>query len=157
MTELDTPLFIPPVDEELLVGSEEVATAQLLHSPPRKRSRNLFEKSEVMKAPVPQREVSEVVRDEDYYLSDGSCIILVENTLFNVSPQVIGKSQPLRRLIRYTEQSYPKIPLPLVPCFLCPRETNRLKASRITTQSFSWEILCHSFGTSSGRYMLCEL
>ncbi|KAI9440277.1 hypothetical protein BJY52DRAFT_1095756, partial [Lactarius psammicola] len=26
------------------------------------------------------------VRDEDYYLSDGSCIILVENTLFNVSP-----------------------------------------------------------------------
>jgi hypothetical protein len=156
MTELDTPLFIPPVDEELLVDSEEVATARLLHSPPRKRSRNLFEKSELMKVPIPQREASQIVRDEEFYLSDGSCIILVENTLFNVSPQVISQSQPLRRLIRCTEQSYQKIPLPSVPCFLCPRETNRLKASRMTTQSFSWEIPYHSFETSSGRYMLCE-
>ena len=156
MTELDTPLFIPPEDEGLLVDSGEVATAPLLHSPPRKRSRNLFEKSEVMKVPVPQREVSQVVRDEDYYLSDGSCIILVENTLFNVSPQAIGQLQPLRCLIRYTEQFYRKIPLPSVPCFLCPRATNQLKASRMTTQWFSWEILCLSSGTFSGRYMLCE-
>ena len=136
MTELDTPIFIPPVDEGLLVDSEEIATARLLHSPPRKRSRNLFEKSEVMKVPLPPREASQIVRDEMYYLSDGSCIILVENTLFNVSPQVIDQSQPLRRLIRYTERSYRKIPLPLVPCFLCPRETNRPKASPMTTQSF---------------------
>ena len=88
MTELDTPLFIPPEDEGFLLNGEEdeVATSQLLHSPPRKRSRNLFEKPEDMK--VLKCEASEIVRDEDYYLSDGSCIILVENTLFNVSPLV---------------------------------------------------------------------
>jgi hypothetical protein len=87
MTELDTPLFIPPEDEGFLVDSEEeVATARLLHSPPRKRSRNLFEKPELMR--VSKHELSEIVRDEDYYLSDGSCIVLVGNTLFNVSPLV---------------------------------------------------------------------
>src|SRR5579863_10319329 len=99
MTELDTPLFIPPEDEGLLVDSGEVATARLLHSPPRKRSRNLFEKSEVMKVPVPQRDASQVVRDEDYYLSDGSCIILVENTLFNVSPRVIANRRHFDALL----------------------------------------------------------
>lgn len=97
MTELDTPLFIPPEDEGFPLYSEEdgseVATSQLLHSPPRKRSRNLFEKPEVMK--VPKCDASEIVRDEDYYLSDGSCIILVENTLFNVSPFVHHPNCPL--------------------------------------------------------------
>jgi hypothetical protein len=94
MTELDTPLFIPPEDEGFLVhqDSEEVAAAQLLHSPPRKRSRNLFEKPESMK--IPQRQGSEIVRDEDYYLSDGSCIMLVENTLFNVAPLIFSVAQP---------------------------------------------------------------
>lgn len=33
---------------------------------------------------TPPSQSSEIVRDEDYYLSDGSCIILVESTLFNV-------------------------------------------------------------------------
>ncbi|KAI0258189.1 hypothetical protein BC834DRAFT_926579 [Gloeopeniophorella convolvens] len=33
----------------------------------------------------------EIVRDEDYYLSDGSCIILVENTLFNVHRTMLSK------------------------------------------------------------------
>jgi hypothetical protein len=87
MTELDTPLFIPPEDEGFLVqedSKEGITAARLLHSPPRKRSRNLFEKPESMK--IPQCQGSEIVRDEDYYLSDGSCIILVENTLFNVGP-----------------------------------------------------------------------
>lgn len=95
MTELDSPLFIPPKDEGLPLNGEEdeVATSQLLHSPPRKRSRNLFETPEAMK--LPNRETSEIVRDEDYYFSDGSCIILVENTLFNVSPLV---RRPNRRL-----------------------------------------------------------
>jgi hypothetical protein len=84
MTELDTPLFIPPVDEGLIVDrKDDVGTAQLLHSPPRKRPRNVLERAEDIKPP--QREALEIVRDEDYYLSDGSCIILVENTLFNVS------------------------------------------------------------------------
>jgi hypothetical protein len=84
MTELDTPLFIPPEDEGFLVHSEEgIAAAQLLHSPPRKRARNLFDKQEDMK--ISQCQVLAVVRDEDYYFSDGSCIIMVENTLFNVS------------------------------------------------------------------------
>ena len=97
MTELDTPLFIPPEDEGFPLYSEEdgseVATSQLLHSPPRKRSRSLFEKPEVMK--VPKCDASEIVRDEDYYLSDGSCIILVENTLFNVSLFVHHPNCPL--------------------------------------------------------------
>jgi hypothetical protein len=84
MTELDIPLFIPPVDEGLIADREEVATGQLLHSPPRKRPRNLLERAESIK-PL-QRQALEIVHDEDYYLSDGSCIILVENTLFNVSP-----------------------------------------------------------------------
>jgi hypothetical protein len=83
MTELDTPLFIPPEDEGFLDSEEGVAAAQLLHSPPRKRARNLFEKPEDMK--IPQCRGLEVVRDEGYYFSDGSCIIMVENTLFNVS------------------------------------------------------------------------
>jgi hypothetical protein len=88
MTQLDSPLFIPPKDEGIPLNGEEdeVATSQLLPSPPRKRPRNLFEKPEAVK--VPNRQTSEIVRDEDYYLSDGSCIILVENTLFNVSPLV---------------------------------------------------------------------
>ena len=83
MTELDPPLFIPPEDEGFLVQQEGVPAAQLLHSPPRKRARNLFEKPEDMK--VPQCQGLEVVRDDDYYFSDGSCIVMVENTLFNVS------------------------------------------------------------------------
>jgi hypothetical protein len=86
MTELDTPLFIPPEDEgfSLQQDSEEgIAAAQLLHSPPRKRARNLFEKQEDMK--IPQCQGLEVARDDDYYFSDGSCIIMVENILFNVS------------------------------------------------------------------------
>jgi hypothetical protein len=84
MTELDTPLFIPPVDEGLIVDrKDDVATAQLLHSPPRKRPRNVLERAEDIKPH--QSQALEIVRDEDYYLSDGSCIILVENTLFNVS------------------------------------------------------------------------
>jgi hypothetical protein len=94
MTELDDPLFIPPEDEGFLVQQDSevgFAAAQLLHSPPRKRSRNLFEKPESMK--IPQRQASEIVRDEDYYFSDGSCIILVENTLFNAGP-VIFVAQP---------------------------------------------------------------
>jgi hypothetical protein len=81
MTKLDAPPFIPPqeVDRE-----EEIATAQLLNSPPRKRSRKL-DKSEVTR--VSQCHPA-IVHDEDYYLSDGNCIILVENTLFNVSVPV---------------------------------------------------------------------
>lgn len=84
MIELDPPLFIPPEDEGFLVqqdSEESVAAAQLLHSPPRKRARNLFEKQDMK---VPQCQGLDVVRDEDYYFSDGSCTIMVENTLFNV-------------------------------------------------------------------------
>ncbi|KAI9509480.1 hypothetical protein F5148DRAFT_996597 [Russula earlei] len=91
MTELDTPPFIPPEDKGLLADrEEEIATAQLLHSPPRKRSRNFLEKPGVVRAP-PRRQSSEIVRDKDYYLSDGSCIILVENTLFNVHRTILSK------------------------------------------------------------------
>ena len=159
MTELDTPLFIPPEDEGFLVqedSEEGIAAAQLLHSPPRKRSRNIFEKPEPMK--IPQCQGSEIVRDEDYYLSDGSCIILVENTLFNVDTlffrcATITDSTPCR----YTGPFYQRIPPPSAQCFLCLKETNQLKGSQTTIQSFSQEILCPSFVTSSGRYMLCEL
>ncbi len=100
MTELDTPLFIPPEDEGFLVqqdSGEGVAAAQLLHSPPRKRSRNLFEKPEDMK--IPQCQGLEVARDEDYYFSDGSCIILVENTLFNVSLLIFRHAKQLTPLL----------------------------------------------------------
>lgn len=82
MTELESPLFIPPDDEGII--EEEVTTAQLLQSPPRKRSRNLLEIEEPSMKNTPHQPL-EIVRDKDYYLSDGSCIILVENTLFNVS------------------------------------------------------------------------
>ena len=101
MTELDTPLFIPPDDEGII---EQVVAAALLHSPPRKRSRNLFEVEETsMKTPPIQS--SEIVRDEDYYLSDGSCIILVENTLFNVrsfNDHSSSKSHPVSQVHRTT-------------------------------------------------------
>jgi hypothetical protein len=137
MTELDTSLFIPPEDEGFSVqqNSEGVAAAQLLHSPPRKRSRNLFEKPESMK--IPQRQGSGIVRDEDYYLSDGSCIILVENTLFNVVPLIFRREAVTDlTLCRYTGPFYRRIPLPSAPCSLCLKETNQPKASQMTTQSF---------------------
>jgi hypothetical protein len=158
MTELDTPLFIPPEDEGFLVqqdSEEGVAAARLLHSPPRKRARNLFEKPEDMK--IPQCQGLAVVRDEDYYFSDGSCIIMVENTLFNVS--LLSPSRKVTDPIpyRYTGPFYQRISRPSALCFLCPKETNQLKASRMTTQSFSQEILCPSSGTFSGRYMPCKL
>ena len=155
MTELDTPLFIPPEDEGFLIqqGSEEGVAAAQLHSPPRKRARNLFEKSEDMK--IPQCQGLEVVRDEDYYFSDGSCIIMVENTLFNVSLLYSSRKVTDPIPYRYTEPSCQRILLPSALCFLCPKETNQLKASWMTTQSFSQEILCPSSGTFSGRYMPC--
>jgi hypothetical protein len=96
-----------------------------------------------MKLPVPQREASQVDHDEDYYLSDGSCIILVENALFNVSPRVQWPIAADSTPYRYTERFYRKIPLPSAPRFLCPRETNQLKARQTTTQSFSWGIRGH--------------
>ena len=135
MTEFDAPLFIPPEDEGFLADrEEEVATAQLLHSPPRKRLRNLFEKPEIMK--LPHCQASHIVRDDDYYLSDGSCIILVENTLFNVSPPIVRHSTTNDPIpCRYTEPLCQKIPLPLVPCSLCLKETSQLRANQITTQS----------------------
>ncbi|KAI0287270.1 hypothetical protein BC826DRAFT_917428 [Russula brevipes] len=40
---------------------------------------------------IPQLQASEIARDEDYYLSDGSCIILVQNTLFNVHRTTLSK------------------------------------------------------------------
>lgn len=83
MTKRGASPFIPPQEEGLLVDrEEEIATVQLLNSPPRKRSRKL-EKPEVMR--VSQFHPSEIDHDLDYYLADGSCIILVESTLFNVS------------------------------------------------------------------------
>ena len=35
-------------------------------------------------APTSQKRPQEAVRDETYYMQDGSCILQVENTLFNV-------------------------------------------------------------------------
>jgi hypothetical protein len=156
MTELDTPLFIPPDDEGIL--EEEVATAQLLHSPPRKRSRNLFEIEETsMKNPP--RQPSEIVHDEEYYLSDGSCILLVENILFNVSPvcdrpSSLAQSHPVRR---YTERLFRRIHPLLVPCSHYLGETSLSKACQTTTRSSSLEIPSLSSVTSYGRYMPCEL
>ena len=153
MTELDPPLFIPPDDEGII--EEEVATARLLHSPPRKRSRNLFEIEETsMKAPPSQR--SEIVRDEDYYLSDGSCIILVGNTLFNVSSFSDRSSSSLMPACRCTELLFRKIHPPLVPCFHYRGETSQPKASQTTTQSSSLGTPSLSSATSCGRCMLCE-
>jgi hypothetical protein len=123
MTELDTPLFIPPADEALKADrEEEAATAQLLHSPPRKRSRNIFERAESIRPP--QRQPPGVVRDEDYYLSDGSCIILVENTLFNVNPLFEYHINGLTLSRRYTEPFYRRIPLLSVRCSPYPKETS---------------------------------
>src|SRR6266702_485948 len=149
MTELDTPLFIPP-------DGEEVATAQLLHSPPRKRSRNFLEIEETSMKALP-RYPPEIVRDEDYYLSDGSCIILVENTLFNVSPLGDHSFSSLMPSRRCTEQLFRKIHPLLVPCSHYRGETSQLKASRTTTQSSSVGIPSLSSATSYGRCMPCEL
>jgi hypothetical protein len=158
MTELDTPLFIPPVDEGLIGDrKDDVAMAQLLHSPPRKRPRNVLERAEDI-AKLPQRQALEIVRDEDYYLSDGSCIILVENTLFNVSTLFEHQIQWYYFIsCRCTEPLYRKIPLLLVLCFPYPKEANLLKANQMIIQSFSSGTRYHGSGISYGPCMLCEL
>ena len=155
MTALDTPLFIPPIDEGLIADREEVATTHLLHSPPRKRSRKILEGAEDITAP--RRQASEIVHDDDYYLSDGSCIILVENTLFNVSPLVDHHVNGLTLSYRCTEPLCRKIVLLSILCSPCHKETNQLKANQMTIQSFLWGTQYHSSGISYGPCMLCEL
>ncbi|KAI0059575.1 hypothetical protein BV25DRAFT_1052911 [Artomyces pyxidatus] len=94
MSDTDIPPFIPP-DEDVLLDDhdEEVATVHLLQSPPRKRAR-VHEEDDDMKpsprSPSP-RSPSEIVRDDTFYLSDGSCILLVQNTLFNVHRTILSK------------------------------------------------------------------
>lgn len=60
-------------------------------------------------------------------------------------------------LHRYIGPFCQRILLRSALCSLCPKETNKLKASQTITRSFSQEILRPSSGTSSGRYMPCEL
>ena len=85
MGDLNEAPFIPPgPDEDIHFiddQQEEEATMSLLSIPPRKRARCENEQNNK----VAHRSSSEVARDDDFYMSDGSCIILVENTLFNVS------------------------------------------------------------------------
>jgi len=84
MDDIDSPPFIPPeTDDPVTDHAEEIATVQLLQlrTPPRKRAR-MGREDEEMKSPPKS---TEIVRDSDFYMVDGSCVLLVENTLFNVS------------------------------------------------------------------------
>jgi hypothetical protein len=82
----EIPPFIPPDDSDDELDLQEVAAAvTFVHSPPRKRTRTLDPAdmdNAVTQAPVLD---GPPVRDANYYMSDGSCILLVENTLFNAS------------------------------------------------------------------------
>ena len=109
MGDLNEAPFIPPgPDEDIHFiddQQEEEATMSLLSIPPRKRARCENEHD----SQVAYRSSSEVARDDEFYMSDGSCIILVENTLFNVSHNSSASSQ--YKIIvneRYIGQSSPK-------------------------------------------------
>ena len=88
-----------------------------------------------------QRMPRDTVRDDTYYLVDGSCVLLVDDTLFNVRvtswlhifclfhlTSMIG----IRRCI---EQSFPKIVLSSAGCLLSPRAIIPLKEP-LTLPSF---------------------
>jgi len=91
MADFDIPPFIPPDDSDDDLAIEEVAASVApapalppvsLNSPPRKRQRtDSVDMKEERASPAltgpPQRDV-------DYYMADGSCVLMVENTLFNV-------------------------------------------------------------------------
>ncbi|KAI0040828.1 hypothetical protein FA95DRAFT_1549397 [Auriscalpium vulgare] len=92
MAEPDVP-FIPPDEdvsfEEHEDHEEAVVTGHLLENPPRKRPR-LVEEDEDMKPPASPPPTT-IVRDSEFYLSDGSCILLVQNVLFNVHRTTLSK------------------------------------------------------------------
>ncbi|KAA1475693.1 hypothetical protein DENSPDRAFT_867026 [Dentipellis sp. KUC8613] len=90
MAEIDIPPFIPPDIDTSLEDEhdEEVTAVHLLESPPRKRPR-VTEQSEDITMPL--RSPTEITRDPEYYMSDGSCILLVDNTLFNVHRTMLSK------------------------------------------------------------------
>ena len=90
MADVDTPPFLPPDDDSDDYAEEAIAVS-LIHSPPRKRPRTQAQDLDVKKEEM-QEEIQltvEPVRDSDYYLSDGSCILRVGNTLFNVCSPIL--------------------------------------------------------------------
>ncbi|OAX44325.1 hypothetical protein K503DRAFT_852740 [Rhizopogon vinicolor AM-OR11-026] len=65
-------------------------------SPLRKRARHhslIIDTSEPARSVTVSEEPKDPVRDETYYMSDGSCILLVQNTLFNVHRTILSKDQ----------------------------------------------------------------
>ena len=69
-----------PQHQHYFASSSSSASSEASDAPPRKRLRMTAE--EVLKR---KRVDSPPQRDPDYYMSDGSCILLVDNVLFNVS------------------------------------------------------------------------
>jgi len=56
-------------------------------SPLRKRARLIVDPPEQTQSPVMvsvSEEPKDPIRDDTYYMSDGSCVLRVQNTLFNV-------------------------------------------------------------------------
>jgi hypothetical protein len=78
------------ISEDLTPRS--VDTGRFSESPVRKRPR--YDDMQLRSGPESLSEKSTTVKDDTYYMSDGSCVLLVENTLFNVcfSPICFFKS-----------------------------------------------------------------
>ena len=85
--------FVPSEDDTLATPEPDSdAEAQDSGSRLRKRLRRRSSSSStidqpqsMLSTPVPRPEPDEPQRDDQYYMCDGSCILRVGNTLFNVS------------------------------------------------------------------------
>ena len=98
------------------------------------------------------------VRDGKFYMEDGSCVIRVEDTLFNLS--FICKSY-VRHVIecallhRSIDQYCHATPRLSRPCLLSPKVAMLLKARTTIIRSTLEEIALISSGTSFGQCTLC--
>ncbi|KAI0314073.1 hypothetical protein OF83DRAFT_1138586 [Amylostereum chailletii] len=88
MADVDIPPFIPP-DDDLDDPAEEAATVHLLQPPPRKRART--REVEPKLEPPEENMSGQPVHDKEFYLSDGSCILQVGHTLFNVHRTMLSR------------------------------------------------------------------
>lgn len=97
-------------------------------------------------------------RDLRFYMADGSCVLRVGNTLFNVrfSYDTARLRQVNDRYCRSTAVFYQRTLLRLAPCLLFLRATSPWKARRMTTQSSCTGILLRSSAISCGPYMPCK-
>lgn len=141
---------LPPTPEELTPGP----------SKSRKRPRSESWPERDRSVSYTDSTMCDVVRDEKYYMEDGSCILLVENTLFNVSYYLhAGLSRhgmTLNAPGRYIDRCSRETRRRLLRCSASRRGIRPWRARRTTTRLSCLETLSLSSGTSCGLYTPCK-